>query len=104
MIFDDKLLERLVENKIYISASTLNLFNKKYSLNDLTYIVKKTPVSLSCILETQELTAKFCIDYILRLDEKYCSTESDTYINDTDIIENQNITREELNKAKRDKF
>ena len=62
------------------SAQDIRLKDKKYCIGDLEFIIENLSVRLTSILYTQKLTAEFCIKYMLRDDEHYCLSDSDTYI------------------------
>ena len=69
----------------YITGGFLEMNNgKKYTLEELEFIVKHFSVSLHLILSTQFLTPQFCKKYIL--DETYSITDSDRYITKEDVI------------------
>lgn len=76
-------------NYTNVSADSLNIFETKYSITDLEFIMKHFNISLTCILTTQKLTVPFCKEYILREDELYCQTEGDEYLTVDDIVEFQ---------------
>ena len=100
--FDDKHLEEIIKNNNYICGNTINIINKKYSINDLTYIIKTFTVSQGIILETQKLTPEFCVEYILN--NNYSLTDSDLYITDLDIIKYQkHINENDLKNARDNK-
>ena len=98
---NDKELQNL--DKISLSCATSErlgfLTGKKYSINDLQYIVENCNVELTVILKTQYLTADFCMKYILN--NNYCISEMDKYITEGDILYYQpHLTLEELNQYK----
>lgn len=99
---DDKKLEEIIKNNNYICSNTINIKNKKYSINDLTYIIKNCTVSQGIILETQKLTPEFCVEYIL--DNNYSLTDSDEYITDLDVTKYQkHINENDLKNARENK-
>ena len=67
-----------------ITADYLDLFNKKYSIVDLTFIIKYFNVSQTCLLTTQKLNEEFCNRYILP--NEYSRDEADEYITHEDCL------------------
>lgn len=67
-------------------SDDLNMESTIYTEEELIFIIEHFNVSLGYILTTQKLTAKLCLDYILREDEKYCKNDRDREITLDDVM------------------
>jgi hypothetical protein len=99
--FEDEELNKIYKpgHEYIIDDDAFN-HTKKYSLADLTFIVKKCSVSLYLIMRTQTLIPDFCAKYLLNPDGDYTTTDLDNYITYEDILRYQtHITEQELDEA-----
>tara|TARA_Y100000389_G_C17456718_1_gene518638 strand:+ start:100 stop:405 length:306 start_codon:yes stop_codon:yes gene_type:complete len=89
-LIDDKYLASLKrEDYKNVSVFDLKLWEKKYSIKDVIFMLEHFAIRLTTILYTQTLTIEFCKKYMLREDEKYCLNDEDTYITVYDILHYQ---------------
>ena len=84
------------EYKEFILLNDSMLHKKKYDIELLEKNIHN--LSMKTLLYTQDLTAKFCIKYILN--EKYASCVEDTFLCIGDVLnEQKHITRESIYQA-----
>lgn len=84
------------EYKEFILLNDSMLHKKKYDIELLEKNIHN--LSMKTLLYTQDLTAKFCIKYILN--EKYASCVEDTFLCIGDVLNAQkHITRESIYQA-----
>lgn len=79
-----------------------DLYQNKYSPEQIEYSIRNRFVSLRVLHKTQRLTPYICAKYVIfgGNDEKYGDCEEDRYLADGDILEWQpHITSEELYEA-----
>lgn len=80
-----------------VELNDQDLLKKKYSIELLEKNIDN--LSISRILNTQILTAEFCVKYILN--EEYASCVEETYICDLDVLHKQpHIKQTELSAAR----
>ena len=95
---DPDILKIKKENYGSITSEIIKLSEKKFSINDLKFIVRSFPVSLKEIIRTQHLTADFCKEFLLNDDNYYSRSDADNDITVGDILYNQtHLTKEDFN-------
>ena len=83
-------------NPVFILLNDYMLRNKKYHIDLLEKNIHN--LSMKTLLYTQDLTADFCIKYILN--EKYASCVEDTFLSISDVLNAQkHITRAAIYQA-----
>jgi len=84
------------ENEQFILLNDSMLRKKKYNIELLEKNIHN--LSMKTLLYTQDLTAEFCIKYILN--EKYASCVEDTFLSMGNVLDSQkHITRGEIYQA-----
>jgi len=84
------------ENEQFILLNDSMLRKKKYNIELLEKNIHN--LSMKTLLYTQDLTAEFCIKYVLN--EKYASCVEDTFLSMGNVLDSQkHITRGEIYQA-----
>jgi hypothetical protein len=84
------------ENEQFILLNDSMLRKKKYNIELLEKNIHN--LSMKTLLYTQDLTAEFCIKYVLN--EKYASCIEDTFLSMGNVLDSQkHITRGEIYQA-----
>lgn len=81
---DPDILKIKKENYASVTSEIIKLSKKKFSIEDLKFIIVHFPVSLKEIIRTQYLTAEFCKEFLL--DNNYSRSDSDNDITLDDIL------------------
>ena len=89
-------LENPPDSSYFIFLNDNMLRNKKYNIDLLEKNINF--LSIKTLLYTQDLTADFCVKYILN--DKYASCVEDTFIRVGDVLNAQkHITKKEIYEA-----
>jgi len=90
-------LEKYLAQGPYLSNKDLMLRPHFYSMAELTKSIWE--LSLQTLLDTQTLTADFCVRFIL--DEDYAAGNEETYICDGDVLDCQpHLSKDDLDQAR----
>ena len=100
--FDDPLLDK-IDPSLYVNIinATLDMNTKQYSLDDLSFLLENSSLTLYGVLVSQRsLSADFCAKYFLHPSDKYVNTEMDEDMCVEDILLNQpHLTRNSLDES-----